>query len=215
MSTKTGRLSKRDYECLLSQRTSERSCHKSQLQGEQIPNNGLVCSRDKEQNVLCAGCNLILISKEVKDLDEFESLTDNIEAEGGVINCCYDCKFSWYCGRCSFILIREDGENFITCGVGLIRQLVDSMHGGRYDGLSSEDYHTHLQKFYASELKYYKRGYPITLRGAIFDVRKVKEIYNKPNSDLIVAEYKRYIRRCRLTSTSHDNLINRIRAFKV
>ena len=155
----------------------------------------LICSRDKDGNVLCAGCKMLLISKDVTDDNLFDKMISNLLTMGGIYNCCYDCGFSWYCNKCCFITIHET-KYFKTCGNSMMKQLLDQKYGGgRHSTSKNENYWTHLRKFFAKDMKY--GLHKNSLIGKVAHVEKIIEIYDGPNPEKNIKMYKENIKKYR------------------
>jgi hypothetical protein len=153
----------------------------------------LICSRDKDGNIYCAGCKTLIISKDITNDDEFSELEYKFEKKGGVVNCCYDCKFNWYCNNCSFITVFET-HSFNSCGNTMMKQLLNpSYGGGRLSCTKDEDYWPYLRKFFAKDMKYGKHENP--LKGKIADIKKIVEIYKGPNPEKEIDSYRKYIKK--------------------
>ena len=184
---KNRRLSKIEYQNDLSKRNGDKSCHKKK-DGPLRPD--LVCSRDREGNILCAGCRELIIPCDITG-DEFSAILYQFESTGGVSNCCYDCKFSWYCSKCCFVTIFEEGKSFSTCGSAMMEQLLNPDHGsGRFSSERNEKYWLYLRRFFEKDMKY--GHYQNPLKGKTVDIKKLIEIYEGPNADpkREIKEYK-------------------------
>ena len=85
---KNGRMPKSKYTSLIENGCiKEKSCHKKQSTFISRFRHGLKYSRDSEGNVLCAGCKLLLIPKNVSD-EVFGQYVSKIHKTGGCHNCC-------------------------------------------------------------------------------------------------------------------------------
>lgn len=156
----------------------------------------LICSRDKDGNVLCAGCLMLLISKDVTDNNVREKMINKLATMGGVYNCCYDCGFSWYCNKCCFTIIYSKTSYFKTCGNTMMKQLLNQKYGrGRYSMSKNEDYWVYLRKFFEEEMKDGLREN--SLIGQIADVEKIREIYDGEDPEKNIQIYKENIKRYR------------------
>lgn len=219
MSTyKTHRLPKKDYENSIAMRKSDRPCHKKK---NGLPRPNLVCSRDREGNIFCANCKMLLIPKNVSN-EEFEILLNKFEKMGGVSNCCYDCEFDWYCNKCCFTYISEiytptifgitvKQYVFRSCSKTMMMQLSKTNHGGgRYSGLKN-DHVEYLRKFFANELKH---GHPKSaLTGRVVNMQKIIETYNHPDHKKNIKIYKDntkmfHKKMLRLNMNLSDELLN-------
>ncbi len=173
---KNGRLPKTAYQQLLSKRKSEKSCHKKKL-GPKSDDSELKFSRDKENNVRCAGCKMILIPKTVPKT-EFNNYINRLQLMGGSFNCCYDCKFSWYCNKCTFTWTNSKKiygryTGFKTCPNTFIETLKNFNYGGgRYSTLELEEKKV-LREYFDLELKLNR-----SLRGQYVDAAFIVEIFN-------------------------------------
>ena len=207
---KTGRLPKNEYEIISSQRKSEKSCHKKK-NGPLIPE--LVCSKDRDGNLLCSGCLKIIIPKKsITNDDTFTDIVIEFEKNGGIHNCCYDCHFSWYCNQCSLITVYNGNKCFITCGKSLMQQLLNPQHGGgRFSCDKNADYLVLLRNFFEKDMR--RRRQRNALRGITVNIETIKKIYASPNSEKLIIEYRKHIKKCRNEMTSLDDLCMRLNTF--
>jgi hypothetical protein len=91
----------------------------------------------------------------------------------GVVNCCYDCNFRWYCDKCCFTLKRPHGD-FRTCGITLMTRLLSPQNrSGRYGATSDEDIQC-LQEHFKTDMKY--GIHPDTLRGKSANMKELLKI---------------------------------------
>lgn len=176
---KNGRLPKKECKAMLeNDRKSEKSCHKKKNGPNYSMNNGLVCSRDKDKNVYCAKCKILLIPNNVS-LDVFRDKSFTLMNIYGVVNCCYDCGFSWFCNKCSFMLYREAYGYFPTCFNTFALKLVNNDYNrGRYSKFSDEEWNC-LREFFHGELKYKRSP-----KGMLVDLDFLMELIKE-------ADYKR------------------------
>ena len=151
----------------------------------------LSCSRDKEGNILCAGCKMLLISHDVKDENELQKMIIKILDMGGINNCCYDCEFSWYCNKCCFVLLFENRIH-VSCGNSMMKQLLDSNYDrGKYSSLKNNECMTYLRKYFEKDIK---RGLFLhSLKGKFADIDKIIEIYKEVNTEKNMKIYKEKI----------------------
>lgn len=185
---KNGRLPKSAYLAQLAERKSEKSCHKKKIGIESCMNNGLLCSRDKQKNVLCAGCKILLIPNTASD-EEFDKKVKILINSGGVFNCCYDCEFSWYCNKCCFVWYNS--YNYAsTCFHTFIRKVKDNDYGGgRYSKFTDEELAC-LRAFFANDIKYSS-----TPRPMLVDAKFLIELYNKPDREKHFQYYRKAVRK--------------------
>ena len=153
---KTCRLSKREYEQLnIKKYKSSIPIPNSHKKKTGPPRPELVGSRDEKGNIFCFGCKkLIMLDSKDQDDDDW-GLIHELEDEGGVFNCCYDCEFKWFCGNCSLITLFET-YSFNCCGNTMMAQLLNPTHGGgRFSNSreKSEDYWPYLRKYFANDMK--------------------------------------------------------------
>jgi hypothetical protein len=157
---------------------------------------GLICSRDIDGNIFCAGCKM-LISKDIADDEEYDEMVNKFEIMGGIQNCCYDCNFSWYCNKCCFktiLKLNKEKRIFKTCGNAMMKQLLDPKYGhGRYSTSKNEDYWRYLRKFFAKDMKY--GLHENSLRGGVANVEKIIKIYDGPDSEKNINKYKQNIKK--------------------
>ena len=195
---KRRRLPKGEYE------KREKSCHKNK--------NGLApwhfyagfhCSRDKKENVYCVGCKTLIIPCDTPD---FGAMATKFEQMGGVVNCCYDCRFSWFCNKCCFTYIFE-GKQFRTCGNTLMAILLNSRYlRGRYSDQRHGDQLILLRRFFAKEMKYGLRDN--ILKGQVVDIDKLRAIYSGPEPEKGAKRYRQEIKEARKKMLPFDMSIS-------
>lgn len=202
---KNGRLSKKDYLAMLvNDRKSEKSCHKkkngpnfslnngsnfSLNSGSNFSmNNGLRCSRDQKNNIYCAVCKILLIPNNTQ-VDSFQQKVESFKNITGVDNCCYDCGFSWFCNKCSFMLYRKNTGYFPTCFQTFALKLKDNNYNrGRYSNFDDETWKC-LREFFEYELKHNRAP-----KGMLVDKDFLLEIYKQPNYKVKFGHYRNAIK---------------------
>lgn len=135
------------------------------------------------------------------------------EKGGGISNCCYDCGFSWYCNKCSFITIYDTIKK-ITCGKSIMQQLLEPQYGrGKFSCDRDADYWIYLRNFFEKDMKYGKHAN--VLKGGIVDIETIRKIYNSSDINKIALLYKKHIRTCRNEMTSLENLYENFCTFEI
>lgn len=150
---KNGRIPKTEY--LIKMGNREKSCHKKKMRKISKFNNGLVSSKDREGNLCCAGCKMILIPKNVSG-KEYNTRIIRLYKMGGCYNCCYDCEFSSYCNKCVFTYLQSgDSENYFpSCPHSFIKQVKNNNYGaGKYSKFGELDYEC-FSIFYRNDIHY-------------------------------------------------------------
>lgn len=107
-------------------------------------------SRDGKGNIICGRCRIIITTEAadaagVADIDIF---CDSY-------NCCYDCYFRWYCSDCCFTFRQtENSRPFQTCGISLMKQLLDKDYNrGRYSNLTHDEIDC-LREHFKKDIRY-------------------------------------------------------------
>lgn len=71
-----------------------------------------------------------------------------------VSKCCKDCDFGWYCKKCCFTLKFNSSNVIKTCGISLMKRLLNVNNKcGKYRSLSMSDIYL-LQNRFKNEMKY-------------------------------------------------------------
>ncbi len=168
---KNGRLSKTAYQNMLSQKKSEKSCHKKKLGPPE----------DKCEDIICGGCKILLIPDPDKiSKEEFNNYYSRLESMVGTHNCCYDCKFNSYCNKCVFTwnnyiqIFSDEYTGFKTCPNTFIKTLKNFDYGsGRYSTVKLEEKKA-LREYFDKELKSNNN-----LRGQFVDSAFILNIYKE------------------------------------
>jgi len=119
--------------------------------------------------ISCACCDITLaFQNEMKD----NIISTKMDCE---LNCCYDCGFKCYCHKCCFTVTRVGREPYRTCGITMMKQLLNSSHGGgRYSSLDNDTLSILREKF-KKDMKY--GIHRDTLRGKSYmEEVKTKEV---------------------------------------
>jgi len=186
---KNGRMPKSKYINLIENGCiKEKACHKKKSTLVSRFNHGLKYSRDKEGNVLCAGCKILLIPKNVSD-SVFGEYISKIYKTGGCHNCCYDCEFSYFCNKCAFNWVSKSGYYVATCPYSFLEQIKDNSYScGRYSKLD-EMKHKCLKEVFATDIKYNN-----SLYGMFVDSDFLMELYEEKDYKKNFSLYKNVVK---------------------
>lgn len=156
---------------------------------------------------------MILIPKTVSKT-EFNVYINRLELMGGNFNCCYDCKFSWYCNKCTFTWTNSNKffgryKGFKTCPNTFIKTLKNFDYGGGRCSTLELDEKKVLREYFDKEFKFNR-----SLRGQYVDSGFLVEIFNenqKNNFYLKCFQYykqavKNIMSKIKRTNTSITNL---------
>lgn len=187
---KNGRMPKNKYVSLVENGCiKEKSCHKKQSTNISRFHHGLKYSRDIEGNVLCAGCKMLLIPKNVSN-DVFSQYVSKIYKTGGCHNCCYDCEFSSFCNKCALNWVSKSGGSYVaTCPYSFLEQIKNNSYGGGKYSRLDEEQHKCLKEVFSSDIKYNN-----SLCGMFVDPGFLMELYKENNYKKNFCLYKNTVK---------------------
>ena len=181
----------------IANRKSENFCHKKKRGFRR--NSDLRCSRDKEGNIYCGTCKILLVPKNMEyDDDIFNEYVNKVARSGGSYNCCYDCGFEWFCNKCS---INFGG--FITCPNTFFKKVKNNDYkGGRYSTFSEIEYNC-LREYFKKDIKF-----NIIKKGHYIDMEFLIELYKKDNYQKHFEFYRKAVKNVSKTIKKTDTTLN-------
>jgi len=195
---KIKRLPKKEYLLKIANRKSENFCHKKKLGFNYAAHDNLYHSKDKEGNILCGICRILLVPKNIsyKD-DEFKKYINKIVSAGGEYNCCYDCNFRWFCNKCSL-----NYNGFRSCSnTFMLRLQNNNYRRGRY--ILSENEHECLKEYFKNNVKYNS-----IIKGHYIDIFFMEKLYEKDNYQKHFEFYRKAVKNVSKTIKKTDTTLN-------